>query len=455
MLSSEGPKYRFSEIQRDPSTLSRKQILNLALASLGSVLEWYEFIVFGFFTLVIARQFFPPEMPEALRVAQTLVIFSIGSLLRPISGAVVGHLGDRFGRKKLFLLTVLGMALATLAIGLLPTYAQIGVAAPILLLVLRIVQGMAIAGEFAGAAVFVAEHVPRTRVGAAIGPMMAGTYSGYFLGSAVGALIVAYLDQASVDAWGWRVAFIAGGLFGLLAVYLRRSLDETPLFKEISSGTAQPIRAPLSSLLRDYWRRVLIVAGAGAFLGSTIITIYFYTPALLQSRYHVPASVASNAIPPALLLLAAMCVLWGRVSDRIGPGLVLCIGAVGLVSTTTYFYLHVETIAQQPSQLVYWFLGFTVWMGTVVAVPIIGTSIFPTNVRFSGFGLSYNIGSVLSNLTPALLGWVVLRYGDLSVAYYAGGIGILGILMGVCATAVLSSRPLLENVAAISRSRGA
>ena len=449
MPTSEAPQRGSTAIDSKSSGLSRKQILNLALASLGSVLEWYEFIVFGFFTVVLARQFFPPEMPEAMRVMQTLVIFSIGSLLRPISGAIVGHLGDQFGRKKLFLVTVFGMAIATLLIGLLPTYAQIGVAAPVLLLMLRIVQGMAIAGEFAGAAVFVSEHVPTRRVGAAIGPMMAGTYSGYFLGSIVGALIVGNLDQATVDAWGWRVAFIAGGLFGLLAVYLRRSLDETPRFKEISTGAVRPARAPLASLARDYWRRVLIVAGAGSFSGSMVIIIFFYTPALLQSRYHVAASVASNAIPPALLLLAAMCVVWGRVSDRIGPGLVLSIGAIGLVGMTTYFYLHIASIAQQPSLLVFWFLGFTVWLGTVVAVPIIGTAIFPTRVRFSGFGLSYNIGSVLANLTPAAVGWLVLRFGDISVPYYTGGIGLVGILVGVCATAALSSRSHAKGVSAV------
>ena len=115
MLSSETPRSLLREDDPEGSTLSRKQVLNLTLASLGSVLEWYEFIVFGFFTVVLARQFFPPEMPEAMRVLQTLVIFSIGSLLRPISGAIVGNLGDRFGRKKLFLVTVFGMATATLA----------------------------------------------------------------------------------------------------------------------------------------------------------------------------------------------------------------------------------------------------------------------------------------------------------------------------------------------------
>ena len=307
---------------------------------------------------------------------------------------------------------------------------------------------MAIAGEFAGAAVFVAEHVPRQRVGAAIGPMMAGTYSGYFLGSTVGALLVATLDPASVDAWGWRVAFIAGGLFGLFAVYLRRSLEETPRFKAISTGTVRPDRAPLATMLRGYWRRVLIVAGAGTYSGSMVLIIYFYTPAMLQSRYHVVASVASTAIPPSLLLLAAMCVAWGRVADRIGPGLVLSIGAIGLVCMATFFYYDIDAIAQRPSQLVFWFLGFTVWLGTVVAVPMIGTSLFPTQVRFSGFGLSYNIGSVLANLTPAALGAIVLRFGDFSVAYYASFIAVIGIVVGVCATAALSTRPPTEPLAA-------
>ena len=135
-----------------------------------------------------------------------------------------------------------------------------------------------------------------------------------------------------------------------------------------------------------------------------------------------------------------MCVAWGRVADRIGAGLVLCIGALGLVSVALFFYYDIDAIAQRPSQLVFWFLGFTVWLGTVVAVPIIGTSLFPTQVRFSGFGLSYNIGSVLANLTPALLAAIVLRFGDFSVAYYASFIAVIGLVVGVCATAVLSAR---------------
>ncbi len=158
------------------SGLTREQLKNLTLASLGSMLEFYEFMVFGFLTVVIARQFFPPSMPDPVKTFQAFAIFTLGFLLRPLSGAVLGQLGDRLGRKKLFLFTVFAMAVPTILIGLLPSYAQIGVAAPIILLILRMAQGIAIAGEFAGAAVFVSEHVPGDRVGHALGWMMGGSY---------------------------------------------------------------------------------------------------------------------------------------------------------------------------------------------------------------------------------------------------------------------------------------
>ena len=154
-----------AKISRKRSDESTKR--NLALASLGSLLEFYEFMVFGFFTVVIGRLFFPPDLPDAVKTFQAFALYSLGFALRPVSGAIIGHLGDKFGRKKLFMITVLMMALPTLLIGLLPTYAQIGIMAPILLLVLRILQGVALAGEFAGASVFVTEHVPGSRVATA------------------------------------------------------------------------------------------------------------------------------------------------------------------------------------------------------------------------------------------------------------------------------------------------
>jgi MFS family permease len=153
-----------------------------------------------------------------------------GFLLRPLSGAAIGHLGDKFGRKKMFVFTVMLMALPTTLMGLLPTYAQIGVAAPVILLLLRLLQGIAIAGEFAGASVFVTEHVPANRLATASGWLLGSSYIGFFLGAGAAALMANLLEQSTLESWGWRVPFLLGGLLGLLAVYLRRQLDETPMF---------------------------------------------------------------------------------------------------------------------------------------------------------------------------------------------------------------------------------
>ncbi len=419
-----------------PPEPAQAQIKNIVLASLGSVLEWYEFQVFGFLTVIIARLFFPPTVPQPVRVFQTLAIFSLGYVLRPIAGAVIGYFGDRYGRKKLFLLTVFGMAASTMLIGLLPTYAQIGVAAPIILLLLRMVQGIAIAGEFAGAAVFVMEHVRRERVGSALGPMVAGTYFGWFLGAMVGTLLVTFMQPEAFESWGWRSAFIAGGLVGLLAVWLRRALDETPRFQKIA-GAAAAAKMPMLALFRDHSRSVLIVAGAGIYVGTAALMVYFFTPTLLQSEYHVPRKAVFTAVSAALLMLAFACVVWGRIADRIGPSLVLGIGACGIAVVMTLFFLNIAAIAAHPAQLLWWYMMFSVALGTLVAVPIIGTLAFSTDVRFSGFGLSYNIGSVIAAVTPTLLAWLVIRFGSSSVSYFALAVALYGLLISYLAKNVL------------------
>lgn len=177
------------------SRMTRKDVKTLGLASLGSALEYYDFTVFVFFAAVIGQVFFPPETPEWVRQAQAFAIFAVGFLIRPFGGVVIAHFGDRYGRKKLFVFTLLLMAVPTLLIGLLPTYAMVGVWAPILLLVMRILQGLAVAGEVPGAAVFVSEHVPGSRVGFACASLFGALYLGLFLGALAGALSSAWLDK--------------------------------------------------------------------------------------------------------------------------------------------------------------------------------------------------------------------------------------------------------------------
>jgi MFS family permease len=413
--------------------LTREQKRNLALASLGSLLEFYEFMVFGFFTAVIGKLFFPPDLPEAVKTFQAFSLYSLGFLLRPLSGAIIGHLGDKFGRKRLFMLTVLLMALPTTLIGLLPTYAEIGIAAPIILLILRILQGIAVAGEFAGASVFVTEHIPGSRVGTASGFVLGANYIGFFLGAGTGALAANFLSPGALEAWGWRIPFLIGGVFGLLAVYLRRQLDETPLFLDIRRMKDRAKAFPFGEVLKTYLVPSIYDVLLGVYLGTMIIILYFYMPTLLQTQYGFDRATSFNANTAALLLLAVMCPLWGRLGDKIGVGRVLAIGAAGLTLDLFLFFRNLELIAQDPGQLLWWSLSFSVFMSSAAVIPALGALVFPTEVRFTGFGFGYNVGSLIAAAAPTIISWIVLSYGKSTVAYYGMAVGVLGIALALWA----------------------
>ncbi|WP_375781607.1 MFS transporter, partial [Aeromonas enteropelogenes] len=216
--------------------LNRQDYKTLSLAALGGALEFYDFIIFVFFAVVIGELFFPADIPEWLRQFQTFGIFAAGYLARPLGGIIMAHFGDLIGRKRMFTLSIIMMALPTLLIGLLPTYAALGIAAPLLLLLLRILQGAAIGGEVPGAWVFVAEHVPTRRIGLACGTLTAGLTAGILLGSLVATAINRSMNPSDVSEWGWRLAFVLGGIFGIVAMYLRRWLHETPVFAEMQAN---------------------------------------------------------------------------------------------------------------------------------------------------------------------------------------------------------------------------
>jgi MFS family permease len=408
---------------------AKEQKRNLALASLGSLLEFYEFMVFGFFTIVIGKLFFPPDLPDAVKTFQAFALYSLGFLLRPVSGAIIGHLGDKFGRKKLFMVTVLMMALPTLLVGFLPTYAQIGIIAPIMLLVLRILQGIALAGEFAGASVFVTEHVPGSRVATASGLMLGASYIGFFLGAASGALLTNVLAPDALDIWGWRIPFMLGGAFGFVSLYLRRQLDETPLFLEIRQMKDRAKAFPLSRILKNHLEPVIFDVLLGGFLGTMIIILYFYMPSLLQTQYGIDRATAFNANAAALLLLALVCPLWGRLADKIGLGWVLGLGCFGLTVDLFLFFQNLDAISGNPGQLIWWTMSFSVFMSAAAVIPALCALVFPTEVRFTGFGFSYNAGSAISAIAPTLISWIVLSYGKSNVVYYGMAVGILGMVL--------------------------
>ncbi|KAF1021845.1 MAG: Proline/betaine transporter [Paracidovorax wautersii] len=232
--------------------LTRSDYKTLGLSALGGTLEFYDFVIYVFFATVVSKLFFPADMPDWLRMLQTFGIFAAGYLARPVGGIIIAHYGDVIGRKRMFTLSIFLMAVPTLVIGLLPTYAAIGVAAPLLLLAMRVLQGAAIGGEMPGAWVFVAEHVPANRYAFGVGALTAGITGGILLGSLMAIFINTVYTPDEVSGWAWRIPFILGGVFGLVSVYLRRYLEETPVFKELAARRTQARELPLKTVLREH-----------------------------------------------------------------------------------------------------------------------------------------------------------------------------------------------------------
>ncbi len=409
-------------------TLSRSDYRTLVLAALGGALEFYDFIIFVFFAVVIAKLFFPPDMPDWLRQLQTFGIFAAGYLARPLGGIVMAHFGDLLGRKKMFMLSIFLMSVPTLAIGLLPTYAVIGTWAPLLLLALRVLQGAAIGGEVPGAWVFVSEHVPSRHVGFACGTLTAGLTVGILLGSLVATAINKLYAPADLLTEGWRVPFIIGGIFGLVSVWLRQWLHETPVFREMQARQALADELPLKTVIREHRPAVILTMLMTWLLSAAIVVMILMTPTLVQKLYAIPAATALQANSIATLFLSLGCVSFGALADRYGPGRVLMVGCAMLGATSWLFYQQMSVAPQNINGL-YALCGFSV--GVIGVVPSVAVKVFPPVVRFSGLSFSYNVAyAVFGGLTPVMVS-MLLPLDPLAPAHYVVVLSAVGMMIGI------------------------
>ena len=408
--------------------LNRQDYKTLVLAALGGALEFYDFIIFVFFAVVIGKLFFPSDMPDWLRQVQTFGIFAAGYLARPLGGIVMAHFGDLLGRKRMFMLSILLMSLPTLAIGLLPTYAGIGIGAPLLLLLLRVLQGAAIGGEVPGAWVFVSEHVPPRHVGFACGTLTAGLTGGILLGSLVAMSVNKIYSPAEVLAEGWRVPFIIGGVFGLVSVWLRQWLHETPVFKELQARQELANELPLRKVVRDHRPEVILTMLLTWLLSAAIIVMILMTPTLIQKLYAIPAATALQASSIATLFLSFGCITFGALADRFGAGRVLAVGCLFLGLTSALFYQQIA-VAPEHINTLYALCGF--FVGVIGIVPSMAVNVFPPVVRFSGLSFSYNVAyAVFGGLTPVTISlWLPLD--KLAPVHYVEALSVLGIAIGL------------------------
>jgi MFS family permease len=421
---------RSNEAALGGQAMSWRDIKTLGLASLGGALEYYDFIVAVFFTKLLATVFFPPHTPEWLAQLEVFCIFAAGYLVRPIGGIFFAHFGDRIGRKKMFALSLFLMAFPTLLIGLLPSYTMFGMAAPLLFLLCRVLQGLSVGGEVPGAWIFCSEHVRRDRVGLACGLLMSGLCTGILLGALSAKYLMGNLDAESLRSWGWRMPFIAGGVFGLISVYLRRYLHETPVFEALRAKRAADSRLPLSVVLKHH-RGAIVVSLLATWVFSGIFVLYFlYTPTFLQSQFHYEAKAVFTNNSWSILGLIIGSTVAGWVADRIGGGKAYALGSIAMLVVTGAFYFALTSGSSAVWPL-YIAGGFLI--GTITLGPYIIVKSFPPEVRFTGFALSYNTAyAIFGGTAPAVASYMVGRQGILMApAWYIAALCVLGVIIGL------------------------
>ena len=393
------------------------------LASLGGTLEFYDFVIFGVFARDIAAAVFPNESPIVSLMA-AFATFAAGYLARPIGGIVLSHYGDRYGRRTVFLWSVFVMSAATLGMGLVPSYATWGVTASALMVALRLLQGFCLGGELPGALIYVVETAPR------IAPLVCGVVfacvtMGVAAATAVSLSVRTWLDPALVPVYGWRIAFVIGGLGGVLSFVLRRSLEESPEFERMRSLAS---RQPFRELLRTHTTHVLVgcavLAGTGCFNGLFFSHLPAYLSGVLQ--YDPRQAVFSQTVG---VMASALGILFtGWLGDRVPPRLLLRTGVTLLLVFSYPFYLALESRSVNLTVLLV-LAGLAAGL-TNGSFAVLLTDLFPTRIRFTGVALVFNVSFTIFSGTAPLVATTLIRdTGQLaSPAFLMVGSAVLALL---------------------------
>lgn len=409
--------------------MQKEQLRLLLLSSVGGVLEFYDFIIFALFAAYIATAFFP-ESNEIVGLLITFATFAVGYLVRPLGGVVFGHFGDKFGRKTTFTISILIMAISTLGIAFVPSYSMIGAVAPILVITFRILQGLSIGGEIPGAITYVSESFTEHK-GFACGFIFTSLTLGIVLGSVVYASIVMSLDADQMQAFGWRIPFIIGGVFGLFSFLLRKNLQESREFQAIEKSVE---RFPILVVLREQFASVVIGTFLTALCAVIVTLLFLFIPAYFSKILHLPANSYVWERTIAIAAGSILSALFGFMTDKI------------CVKSLVFVLCLCTAIFAYPIFIIYTAYPQWFWVAFALSALLLGFSagiiprllseLFPTKIRYSGIALSYNLGFALfGGMTPFI---------SLSLIYYTGLITIPAAYLLLIAVLGLSSLGMIR-----------
>lgn len=369
---------------------------------IGSALEYYDFFIYATAASLVFPQLFFPKGDPTVAIVASLATYGVGYVARPIGAFVLGHLGDTHGRKNVLLTCMFLMGFSTMGVGLLPTYAQVGWFAPLLLVILRLIQGFAVAGEISGASSMILEHAPFGRRGFFASFTLQGVQAGQILAAAVFLPLAHYMDPDSFSAWGWRVPFLASVVVIIAGYIIRRNVDETPAFAEESEHHEVP-KSPVIRAIQESWPDMLRVICMALMNVIPVVTTIFGAAYAVQPGYGIGFHTDVYLWIPVLGNIVAVLVIpfVGNLSDKIGRRPTIIVGALGS-GLLSFGYLYAISIHSVPlaigMSLLMWGV---VYQGYNAIFPSFYPEMFPTRTRVSGMAISQNIGTLITALLPA------------------------------------------------------
>lgn len=415
-----------AEQQVDPATLKRV----ICAAAIGNFVEWFDFAVYGFLATVIAAQFFPSGDPS-VALLKTFAVFAVAFAFRPLGGIFFGMLGDRIGRKRVLSTTILLMAGATTLIGLLPSYAQIGLFAPLLLTIIRCAQGFSAGGEYAGACAYLMEHAPRTKRAWYGSFVPVSTFTAFACAAVIAYALDASLAPESMASWGWRVPFLIAAPMGIVGLYLRLRLDETPAFQAVANEHAVA-HSPLRETLKTQGGAICCL---GAFVSLTALSFYTFTTyftTYLQVAGGLSRATALLISVIALVFAALMCPVAGAYSDKVGRRATILTTGVGLIFVVYPAFMLASSGSFAASIVGVMLLALGAVLSGVVTAALL-SEVFPTRTRYTASAITYNMAyTIFGGTAPLMATWLIGMTGsNLAPAYYLIAISLLALAGGL------------------------
>ena len=403
---------------RTEKTSSKRRIILAAIV--GNVMEWYDFAVYGFLAINIGRNFFPDEDPFVSLLA-TFGAFAVGFLTRPLGGIIIGRIGDLVGRSQALIVSVIAMAVPTVLLGLLPTYETIGVAAPLILVLLRLMQGLSVGGECSSTLVFLAENAPPGRRGVTAFWGSWGAIAGMLLGSGVSALAASLMSESQLDSFGWRIPFLFGGLVAITGYLFRRGLHAYPP----ASASQRPVRDTFGK----YRRAVLKVALLNVSLAVSFYMVFVYSVTYVRKIDHLPASVALELSTSGMALLLLTLPVGAWLSDRVGRRPPIIAGAAFLTFGAIPFFhlIHSGNLTSIVLGIVFFVIALGMMNGGILAANV---ELVPSQVRCTGVSVAFNVSIAFTGgTTPLIATWLLKATGDpIAPAYWLAGTSAISLI---------------------------